>query len=42
MNIQVDSKIEMRKINTIKPYVRNPRRNTKTVELLTKIIPRVV
>lgn len=41
MSIQVENKIEMRKINTIKPYVRNPRKNQKTVELLTQIIPKV-
>jgi site-specific DNA-methyltransferase (adenine-specific) len=35
------SKIEMRKINEVKPYVRNPRKNDKTVELLCEIIPKV-
>lgn len=41
MKINVESKIEMRKINQIKPYIRNPRKNDKTVELLCKIIPKV-
>ncbi len=41
MEIRVEKKIEMRKISQIKPYVRNPRKNDKTVELLVKIIPKV-
>lgn len=41
MAIMVENKIEMRPINTVKPYVRNPRRNDKTVDLLCKIIPKV-
>jgi len=40
-DIQIEKEIVMRPINTIKPYVRNPRRNEKTVELLTKLIPKV-
>lgn len=40
-DIQVEKEIVMRPINTIKPYVRNPRRNEKTVELLVKLIPKV-
>lgn len=40
-NIQVEKEIQMRKISDIKPYVRNPRKNDKTVELLCKIIPKV-
>ena len=41
MAILIESEIEMRPINTIKPYVRNPRKNNKTVEMLVKIIPKV-
>ena len=40
-NISVESKIEMKGLNEIKPYEKNPRKNDKTVELLCKIIPRV-
>ena len=40
-DIRVENEIVMRKINTVKPYVRNPRKNDKTVELLCKIIPKV-
>ena len=40
-DIRVENQIVMRKISEIKPYVRNPRRNDKTVELLCKIIPKV-
>lgn len=40
-DILIENKIEMRKINTIKPYVRNPRKNDKTVELLVQVIPKV-
>lgn len=40
-NIIVEDKIVMKKLNEIKPYIRNPRRNDKTVELLCKIIPKV-
>lgn len=41
MAIQIENQIVMKKINEIKPYVRNPRKNDKTVELLVKIIPKV-
>lgn len=37
----VVSKIEMCKISEIKPYVRNPRKNDKTVDLLVQVIPKV-
>lgn len=37
----VENEIVMRPINTIKPYIRNPRKNDKTVELRCKIIPKV-
>ena len=39
--IMVENEIVMKRINEIKPYVRNPRKNDKTVELLCKIIPKV-
>lgn len=39
--MEICKEIEMRPINTIKPYVRNPRKNDKTVDLLVKIIPKV-
>ena len=41
MNIKVEDKIVMKKISEVKPYVRNPRKNDKTVEMLCKIIPKV-
>ena len=41
MAIRVEDQIVMRPINTIKPYIRNPRKNDKTVELLCKVIPKV-
>lgn len=40
-DVLVEKEIIMRPINTIRPYVRNPRRNNKTVDLLTKLIPKV-
>lgn len=40
-DIRVENQIVMKKINEVKPYVRNPRKNDKTVELLCKIIPKV-
>ena len=40
-NIRIEDQIVMRAINTIKPYIRNPRKNDKTVELLCKVIPKV-
>lgn len=39
--IQVEKQIVMKKLSEVKPYVRNPRKNDKTVELLCKIIPKV-
>lgn len=39
--IRVENQIVMKKIGEIKPYVRNPRKNDKTVELLCKVIPKV-
>ena len=40
-NINVSNTIVMKKINEIKPYIRNPRKNDKTVQLLCEIIPKV-
>jgi len=40
-SVNVASKIVMRKLSEVKPYVRNPRKNDKTVELLVEIIPKV-
>lgn len=40
-DIRVENKIVMLPVNQIKPYVRNPRKNDKTVELLCKVIPKV-
>ena len=39
--MEVSNKIVMKKINEIKPYIRNPRKNDKTVDVLVKIIPKV-
>ena len=39
--MEVASKIIMKKISEIKPYIRNPRKNDKTVDVLVKIIPQV-
>lgn len=39
--VDVCNKIVMKKISEVKPYVRNPRKNDKTVELLVEIIPKV-
>lgn len=41
MGIMTEDKIVMKGITEIKPYVRNPRKNEKTVELLCEWIPRV-
>lgn len=41
MEIKVEDKIVMKKISEVKPYIRNPRKNDKTVDLLCKIIPKV-
>ena len=40
-NIDVSKEIVMKKINEVKPYIRNPRKNDKTVDLLVKVIPKV-
>jgi len=37
--VEVVKKIVMKKISEVRPYVRNPRKNDKTVELLVKVIP---
>lgn len=39
--MQTVDKIIMKPINEIVPYEKNPRKNSKTVELLCKIIPKV-
>lgn len=39
--IMIEKQIVMKKLNEVKPYIRNPRKNDKTVELLCKIIPKV-
>lgn len=39
--IQIEKQIVMKKLSEVKPYVRNPRKNDKTVELLCKVIPKV-
>lgn len=39
--MEVVNQIIMKGINEIKPYIRNPRQNEKTVELLCEIIPKV-
>ena len=41
MEIKVCKKIELKGINEIRPYWRNPRRNDETVAALKKIIPEV-
>lgn len=40
-NIVVENQIAMKKLSEVKPYVRNPRKNDKTVALLCKVIPKV-
>ena len=40
-DIMIEKQIVMKKISEVKPYIRNPRKNDKTVELLCKIIPKV-
>jgi len=37
--VEVVKKIVMKKISEVKPYVRNPRKNDKTVDLLVSVIP---
>jgi len=39
--MKIANKIVMKKLNEIKPYFRNPRKNEKTVEMLVKVIPQV-
>lgn len=39
--MEVVNEIVMKGISEIKPYIRNPRKNDKTVELLCEIIPKV-
>lgn len=39
--MEIVNQIVMKKLNEVKPYFRNPRRNDKTVEMLVKVIPQV-
>lgn len=39
--MEVVNKIVMKNISDVKPYIRNPRKNDKTVNLLVEIIPKV-
>lgn len=39
--INMPEQIVMKKISDIKPYIRNPRKNDKTVNLLVEVIPKV-
>lgn len=39
--MEVVSKIVMKNISEVKPYVRNPRKNDKTIDLLVEVIPKV-
>lgn len=41
MSIDMVSEIIQKKISEIKPYIRNPRKYDKTVELLVQVIPKV-
>lgn len=41
MGVNTEDKIVMKRINEIRPYMRNPRQNQKTVELLCNLIPKV-
>ena len=39
--MDVVNQIVMKKLNEIRPYFRNPRKNDKTVDMLVKVIPQV-
>lgn len=39
--LKVVNEIVMKKLNEIRPYFKNPRKNDKTVEMLVKVIPQV-
>lgn len=39
--MDIVKQIVMKKISEVKPYVRNPRKNDKTINLLVEIIPKV-
>ena len=39
--VDIEKEIVIKKINDIKPYLKNPRTNEKTVDLLCQIIPKV-
>lgn len=39
--MEIVKEIVMKKLNEIKPYFRNPRKNDKTVDMLVRVIPKV-
>ena len=39
--MEIVNKIVMKKLNEVRPYFKNPRKNDKTVEMLVKVIPQV-
>lgn len=39
--MEIVNEIVMKKLNEIRPYFKNPRKNDKTVEMLVKVIPQV-
>lgn len=39
--MKIVNEIVMKKLNEIKPYFKNPRKNDKTVDMLVKVIPQV-
>lgn len=39
--MEIVNQIVMKKLNEIRPYFKNPRKNDKTVEMLVKVIPQV-
>ena len=41
MGMIIENEIVLKRINEIRPYIRNPRKNEKTIELLCKLIPKV-
>lgn len=41
MGMMVEDKIIFKKVSEVRPYIRNPRKNDKTVELLCELIPKV-
>lgn len=39
--MEIVNQIVMKKLNEVRPYFKNPRKNDKTVEMLVKVIPQV-